>query len=154
MPSLPIRGRACTNARPKPVSVNNVLFRYSSEWLGLEHDSEPQSPAEQRPKPARADARIWHAWVRRDCCHTTVTDRDVWIKVRTILADHGEMATDYIIDQLSDVLDNHIAIEDWRRVAAADSNAGANLARITILSSGRGELLSTVLVTRVRCDIF
>lgn len=48
-----------------------------------------------------------------------MTDRDVWVKAATILAEHGEMTADYIIDQLSDALDNEVAVEDWRRVAAA-----------------------------------
>ncbi len=29
------------------------------------------------------------------------------------------MTADYIVDQLSDVLSDHVAVEDWRRVAAA-----------------------------------
>ena len=29
------------------------------------------------------------------------------------------MTADYIIDRLSDVLDDHVAVEDWRRIAAA-----------------------------------
>lgn len=36
-----------------------------------------------------------------------------------ILAAHGELTTDYIIDQMSDALGNRIAVEDWHRVAAA-----------------------------------
>lgn len=48
-----------------------------------------------------------------------MTDRDVMVKAGEILAEHGTMTADYIIDQLSDVLDDSIAVEDWRRVAAA-----------------------------------
>ncbi len=29
------------------------------------------------------------------------------------------MTADYIIDKLSDVLDDRVAVEDWRRIAAA-----------------------------------
>jgi hypothetical protein len=38
---------------------------------------------------------------------------------RAIVAEHGTMTADYIIDQLSDVLGDHVAVEDWRRVATA-----------------------------------
>ena len=48
-----------------------------------------------------------------------LTDREVWLKAGAIVAEHGEMTADYIIDQLGDVLDNDVAVEDWRRVAAA-----------------------------------
>ena len=46
-------------------------------------------------------------------------EREVWIQAGAILALHGEMTADYIIDQLSDALGDRIAVEDWRRVAAA-----------------------------------
>lgn len=46
-------------------------------------------------------------------------DREVWIQAGAILAAHGTMSADYIIDQLSDALGDRIAVEDWRRVAAA-----------------------------------
>lgn len=47
-----------------------------------------------------------------------------------ILAAHGELTTDYIIDQLSDALGSRIAVEDWRRVAAAvDRITAASLHR-------------------------
>lgn len=45
--------------------------------------------------------------------------REIWMKASAIIAEHGAMIADYIIEQLSDVLDDHIAVEDWRRVAAA-----------------------------------
>jgi hypothetical protein len=46
-------------------------------------------------------------------------EREVWIQAGAILAAHGELTTDYIIDQMSDALGDRIAVEDWRRVAAA-----------------------------------
>ncbi|MES3154327.1 hypothetical protein [Sphingomonas faeni] len=56
-----------------------------------------------------------------------MTNREVWMKASTILAEHGEMTADYIIDQLGDVLGNDTAVEDWRRVAAAvDAITGAD----------------------------
>jgi hypothetical protein len=48
-----------------------------------------------------------------------MTDRDVWMKAGAILAEHGAMTADYIIDLMSDALGDRIAVEDWRRVAAA-----------------------------------
>ena len=57
-------------------------------------------------------------------------DREVWIQAGAILAAHGELTTEYIIDQMSDALGNPIAVEDWRRVAAA-------VDRITDASSHR-----------------
>jgi hypothetical protein len=48
-----------------------------------------------------------------------VTDREVWIKAGAILAEHGAMTADYIISQLGDVLGDDVAVQDWRRVAAA-----------------------------------
>lgn len=48
-----------------------------------------------------------------------MSNRDVWIKAGAILAEHGGMTSDYIIDQLGDVLGDRIAVEDWRRIAAA-----------------------------------
>lgn len=63
-------------------------------------------------------------WIRHSISTTLltsrrVTDREVWIKAGAILAEHGAMTADYIIDRLSDVLDDHVAVEDWRRIAAA-----------------------------------
>jgi hypothetical protein len=46
-------------------------------------------------------------------------DREVWIQAGAILAAHGELTVDYIIDQLSGALGSRIALEDWRRIAAA-----------------------------------
>jgi len=48
-----------------------------------------------------------------------MSDRDVWVKAGAIVAEHGDLTADYIIQQLSDVLGDKIAVEDWRRVAAA-----------------------------------
>jgi len=46
-------------------------------------------------------------------------EREVWLQAGAILAAHGELTSDYIIDQLSDALGDRVAVEDWRRVAAA-----------------------------------
>jgi hypothetical protein len=54
-----------------------------------------------------------------------MTDREVWILAGEIMAEHGTMTADYIIDQLSEVLDNHVAVEDWRRIAAAVDHINA-----------------------------
>jgi hypothetical protein len=48
-----------------------------------------------------------------------MSTRDIWLKAGTILAEHGNRSADYIIDQLGDALGDRIAVEDWRRVAAA-----------------------------------
>jgi hypothetical protein len=48
-----------------------------------------------------------------------IEDPEVWIQAGAILVAHGELTADYIIDQLSDVLGDRVAVEDWRRVAAA-----------------------------------
>lgn len=48
-----------------------------------------------------------------------MTDREVWVQAGAILAEHGEMTAEYIIDQLGDVLDFTVAVEDWRGIAAA-----------------------------------
>lgn len=55
-----------------------------------------------------------------------MTDREVWILAGEIMAEHGDLTADYIIGLLSDVLDDAVAVEDWRRVAAAvDAITGA-----------------------------
>lgn len=46
-------------------------------------------------------------------------EREVWIQAGAILAAHGELTADYIIDQLIEALGDRTAVEDWRRVAAA-----------------------------------
>lgn len=48
-----------------------------------------------------------------------MSDRDVWIKAGAILAEHGKLTVDYIIDQVTDALGDRVAVEDWRRIAAA-----------------------------------
>jgi hypothetical protein len=48
-----------------------------------------------------------------------MTDRDVMVKAGEILAEHGALTSDYIIEQLGDVLGDRVAVEDWRRIAAA-----------------------------------
>ena len=48
-----------------------------------------------------------------------MNEREVWIQAGAILAAHGGLTAEYIIDQLSDALGDKIAVEDWRRVAAA-----------------------------------
>ena len=48
-----------------------------------------------------------------------MTDREVWIMAGEIMAEHGKMTADYIIDRLSDDLEDAVAVENWRRIAAA-----------------------------------
>jgi hypothetical protein len=48
-----------------------------------------------------------------------MSDRDIWIGAGVILSQLGDRTLDYIIDQLSDVLADTVAVENWRRVAAA-----------------------------------
>lgn len=48
-----------------------------------------------------------------------MTDRDVWVKAGAIFAEYGTGAAAYIITQLCDVLDDMVAVRDWRRVANA-----------------------------------
>ncbi len=48
-----------------------------------------------------------------------MADREIWIQAGAILAEHGDMTADYIIDRLSDALGDRIAVEDWRRIAVA-----------------------------------
>ncbi|MEG3083688.1 hypothetical protein U1707_08540 [Sphingomonas sp. PB2P12] len=36
-----------------------------------------------------------------------------------ILAEHGTTAADYILSRLSDVPDDDVAAQEWRRIAAA-----------------------------------
>lgn len=46
-------------------------------------------------------------------------EREVWMQACAIIAAHGEFTSDYIIDQLSNAIGSSVAVEDWRRVAAA-----------------------------------
>ena len=48
-----------------------------------------------------------------------MTDRDVMMKAGEILGKYGALTPDYIIGQLGDVLGDRVAVEDWRRIAAA-----------------------------------
>ncbi len=48
-----------------------------------------------------------------------MTDREVLMKAGEILAEDGALTPDYIIGELSDVLGHSVAVEDWRRIAAA-----------------------------------
>jgi hypothetical protein len=57
-----------------------------------------------------------------------MSDRDIWISAGVILSQFGDRTSDYIIDQLGDVLADAVAVENWRRVAAAvDAITGASL---------------------------
>jgi hypothetical protein len=57
-----------------------------------------------------------------------MSERHTWISAGAILAEFGDRTSDYIINQLSDVLTDTIAVENWRRVAAAvDAITGAKL---------------------------
>lgn len=48
-----------------------------------------------------------------------MTERDIWVKAGVIVAEHGALTADYIIDHISDVMGDRFAIEDWRRIARA-----------------------------------
>jgi len=48
-----------------------------------------------------------------------MSDRDVRVKAGDLLAWHGALTPDYIIKQFGDVLCDRVAVEDWRRIAAA-----------------------------------
>jgi hypothetical protein len=48
-----------------------------------------------------------------------MTDREVWLLAGALLATHGAATADHIIAQLGEMLDDRVAVEDWRRVAAA-----------------------------------
>jgi hypothetical protein len=41
------------------------------------------------------------------------------MKASAIVAEHGTMTTEYIVDQLSDALGDRVAVGDWRRIAKA-----------------------------------
>jgi hypothetical protein len=43
----------------------------------------------------------------------------IWVKAGTIVAEHGALTSDYIISHLGDVIDDNVAVEDWRRIASA-----------------------------------
>jgi hypothetical protein len=48
-----------------------------------------------------------------------LSDREVWIVAGEIMSSHGDKTFEYIFERLSDVLEDTIAVEDWRRIAAA-----------------------------------
>jgi len=48
-----------------------------------------------------------------------MSDRDVWVKAGAIVGEHGTLTAEYIISQLGDVIDDSMAVEDWRRIASA-----------------------------------
>jgi hypothetical protein len=48
-----------------------------------------------------------------------MTNREVWILAGEIMSTCEKGAADYIIERRSDALDDRVAVEDWRRVAAA-----------------------------------
>ena len=48
-----------------------------------------------------------------------LSDRDVWVKAGAIVAEHGTLTAEYIISRLGDVIDDNMAVEDWRRIASA-----------------------------------
>jgi hypothetical protein len=57
-----------------------------------------------------------------------MSERHIWISAGVILSEFGAGSSDYIIDQLSDVMADAVAVENWRRVAAAvDAITGAKL---------------------------
>jgi hypothetical protein len=57
-----------------------------------------------------------------------MSEPHIWISAGVILAEFGDRTSDYIMDQLSDVLADSVAVENWRRVAAAiDAITGAKL---------------------------
>jgi hypothetical protein len=57
-----------------------------------------------------------------------MSDRDVLVKAGAIVAEHGTPTADYIIERLGDVLGDRVAVERWRRVAAAvDAITDTNL---------------------------
>jgi hypothetical protein len=57
-----------------------------------------------------------------------MSERDVWVKAGAIVAEHGTLTADYLIEQLSDVIGDRMAVESWRRVAAAvDAITDTNL---------------------------
>jgi hypothetical protein len=57
-----------------------------------------------------------------------MSERHIWISAGVILAEFGDRTSDYITDRLGDVLADAVAVENWRRVAAAvDAITGAKL---------------------------
>jgi hypothetical protein len=53
-------------------------------------------------------------------------NRDIWLLAGTILAEHGDRSTLYLVEQLTKVRGDSVAVQNWRRIAAAvDFIAGA-----------------------------
>ena len=48
-----------------------------------------------------------------------LSERAVWQVACTVIERHGAGAADFIIKQLEHVLEDPVAVEDWRRIAAA-----------------------------------
>jgi hypothetical protein len=48
-----------------------------------------------------------------------MSERDVWISASVIQSEFGDRTSDYINVQLNEVLADAVAVENWRRVAAA-----------------------------------
>lgn len=46
-------------------------------------------------------------------------DREVWIQAGAILATYDERSMQFIVDQLCEAIGDRVAVDDWRRVAAA-----------------------------------
>ena len=46
-------------------------------------------------------------------------NREIWLRAGTILSEHGDRSSVYIIEQLTESLGDVVAIENWRRVSAA-----------------------------------
>ena len=54
-------------------------------------------------------------------------DREVWIQAGAILAKYDECSMQYIVDQLCEAIGDRVAVDDWRRIAAAvDAIATSN----------------------------
>ena len=58
-------------------------------------------------------------WIKHLTSAITMSERHIWISAGVILAEFGDRTSDYIIDQLSDVLADDVAVKNWRRVAVA-----------------------------------
>jgi hypothetical protein len=68
------------------------------------------------------------AWIKHLTSATTMSERLIWISAGVILAEFGDRTSDYITDQLGDVLADAVVVGNWRRVTAAvDAITGAKL---------------------------
>jgi hypothetical protein len=59
------------------------------------------------------------AWIKHLTSAIAMSERHIWISAGVIVAEFGDRTSDYIIDQLSDVLADSVAVKNWRRVAVA-----------------------------------